>query len=109
MQVTPVGAEVLNTALGATSLSTLIQMVLGKLGTTLVPEMALDQLISQHDELAAVYLNEPGPHRRIAFVVRPTYARISTIEALLAVRRESRPATDRFERFDRQVSVNQIC
>ena len=72
-----------NTALGATSLNTLIQMVLGKLGTTLIPEMALDQLISQHDELAAVHLNEPGPHRRIAFVVRPNYSRTSTIEVLI--------------------------
>jgi LysR family hydrogen peroxide-inducible transcriptional activator len=38
-------------------------MVLGKLGTTLIPEMAMDPLISQHEELAAVHLNEPGPHR----------------------------------------------
>ncbi|MEE4245965.1 MAG: LysR substrate-binding domain-containing protein, partial [Kangiellaceae bacterium] len=33
-----------NHGVGATSLATLIQMVLGKMGTTLVPAMALDQL-----------------------------------------------------------------
>jgi len=92
LQACTLPEHAVNTALGATSLNTLIQMVLGKLGTTLVPEMALDQLISQHDELAAVHLNEPGPHRRIAFIVRPTYSRISTIEALMAVCRESLPA-----------------
>jgi len=92
LQACTLPEHAVNTALGATSLNTLIQMVLGKLGTTLVPEMALDQLISQHDELAAVHLNEPGPHRRIAFIVRPTYSRISTIEALMAVCRKSLPA-----------------
>ena len=74
-----------NQALGATSLNTLIQMVLGKLGTTLIPQMALDQLISQHDDLAAVHLNEPGPHRRIAFAIRPNYSRTSTIETLIRI------------------------
>jgi LysR family hydrogen peroxide-inducible transcriptional activator len=77
--------QAVNKALGATSLNTLIQMVLGKLGTTVIPEMGLDQLISQHDALAAVHLNEPGPHRRIAFIVRPNYSRTSTIEALIEV------------------------
>jgi len=94
LQACTLPEHAVNTALGATSLNTLIQMVLGKLGTTLVPEMALNQLISQHDELAAVHLNEPGPHRRIAFIVRPTYSRISTIEALIAVCSESLSATE---------------
>ncbi|MFT5722201.1 MAG: LysR family hydrogen peroxide-inducible transcriptional activator [Motiliproteus sp.] len=74
-----------NQGFGATSLNTLIQMVLGKLGTTLVPEMAMDPLISQHEALAAVHLNEPGPHRRIAFILRPNYTRTSSIEALIEV------------------------
>ena len=81
--------QAVNQALGATSLNTLIQMVLGKLGTTLIPHMALDQLITQQNELAAVHLNEPGPHRRIAFVIRPNYSRTSTIEALMALCRKS--------------------
>ena len=58
-------------------------MVLGKLGTTLVPAMALKQLVSQSKKLQAVHLNEPGPHRRIAFIVRPNYTRLSSVEALI--------------------------
>lgn len=66
----------------STSLHTLIQMVAGKLGTTLVPQMALDQLMHEATELRAVHLNEPGPHRRLAFIVRPNYVNTANIEAL---------------------------
>tara|TARA_R110002072_G_scaffold303068_1_gene492530 strand:- start:13762 stop:14664 length:903 start_codon:yes stop_codon:yes gene_type:complete len=78
-----------NHIFGATSLNTLVQMVLGQLGTTLIPEMALEQLISQNDQLSAVHLNEPSPHRSIAFVLRPNFTRFSSIEALIAVCKES--------------------
>lgn len=78
-----------NKGFGATSLNTLIQMVLGKLGTTLIPEMAMEPLISQHEALAAVHLNEPGPHRRIAFILRPNYTRTSSIEALMDICKEA--------------------
>lgn len=64
------------------SLHTLIQMVAGKLGTTLVPQMALDQLIYNESELSAVHLNEPGPHRTIALVIRPNYVRTNEITLL---------------------------
>ena len=78
-----------NEGFGATSLNTLIQMVLGHMGTTLIPEMAMGALISQHRELAAVHLKEPGPHRRIAFVLRPNYTCTSSIEALIKVCKET--------------------
>ena len=78
-----------NQGFGATSLNTLIQMVLGKLGTTLIPEMAIGPLISQHDELVTVHLAEPGPHRRIAFILRPNYTRSSSIEALIDICKEA--------------------
>lgn len=74
--------KTVNHGFSATSLNTLIQMVLGKMGTTLIPAMALEQLVSQNNELSAVHLNEPGPHRRIAFIIRPNYTRTSSIEAL---------------------------
>ncbi|MEW6983132.1 LysR substrate-binding domain-containing protein [Colwelliaceae bacterium 6471] len=61
------------------SLHTLIQMVAGKLGTTLVPHMALDQLIYSESELSAVHLNEPGPHRIISLIIRPNYVRTNEI------------------------------
>lgn len=64
------------------SLHTLIQMVAGKLGTTLVPQMALDQLINSESELRAIHLNEPGPHRKIALIIRPNYVRTDEITLL---------------------------
>jgi len=64
------------------SLHTLIQMVAGKLGTTLVPQMALDQLIYSESELRAIHLNEPGPHRKISLIIRPNYVRTDEITLL---------------------------
>ncbi|WP_286264868.1 hydrogen peroxide-inducible genes activator [Thalassotalea atypica] len=64
------------------SLYTLIQMVAGKLGTTLVPHMAIDQLVTNESELSAIHLNEPGPHRTIAFVIRPNFARAKELTLL---------------------------
>ncbi len=64
------------------SLHTLIQMVAGKLGTTLVPQMAIDQLIHNNSELQAIHLDEPGPHRSIALVIRPNYVRTAEISIL---------------------------
>ncbi|MFD2231050.1 hydrogen peroxide-inducible genes activator [Alkalimarinus sediminis] len=72
-----------NHGFGATSLNTLVQMVLGKMGSTLIPKMALEQLTQQHEMLSAVHLNEPSPHRRIAFIIRPNYTRMSSVEALI--------------------------
>lgn len=69
----------------ATSLNTLIQMVLGNLGTTLVPQMAIDQLTSQHKSLSTVHLSEPGPHRQLAFILRPNFTRLDSIEKLIAM------------------------
>lgn len=69
--------------LGATSLNTLIQLVAGKLGTTLVPEMALEQLINSNALLSKARLSEPGPHRRIAFITRPNFTGVNNIELLM--------------------------
>lgn len=66
----------------ATSLNTLIQMVAGKMGSTLAPEMALEQLVKSNSEIRAVHLNEPGPHRTIAMIIRPNYVRVNDIECL---------------------------
>lgn len=74
--------EVLN-GLSATSLNTLIQLVIGRAGTTLIPEMALKQLMQNNSPLKAMRLTEPGPHRSLAFVVRPNYAGLKNVEALI--------------------------
>ncbi|MFT6690162.1 MAG: LysR family hydrogen peroxide-inducible transcriptional activator [Colwellia sp.] len=64
------------------SLHTLVQMVAGKLGTTIVPHMALDQLTYNESELRAIHLNEPGPHRTIALIIRPNYVRSDELSIL---------------------------
>jgi len=77
-----------NQSLSAASLNTLIQMVLGNLGSTLIPEMAIAPLTSQHPSLSVVHLNEPGPHRELAFILRPNFTRLSSIEALIDICKE---------------------
>ncbi|MEL1224948.1 MAG: LysR substrate-binding domain-containing protein, partial [Candidatus Neomarinimicrobiota bacterium] len=44
----------------ASSLNTLIQLVKGKMGTTLVPKMALKELIGSRKDLSISHLDEPG-------------------------------------------------
>lgn len=63
------------------SLNTIIQMALAGMGTTLVPKMALDQLVGTHD-ITAVPLAESGPHRRLAFITRLNYARVDDVQLL---------------------------
>ncbi|UXZ05630.1 hydrogen peroxide-inducible genes activator [Moraxella nasicaprae] len=63
------------------SLNTLIQMSLAGMGTTLVPKMALDQFAS-NQQIHAVPLAEPGPHRRLAFITRLNYARVNDVKLL---------------------------
>ena len=64
------------------SLNTLIQMALANMGTTLVPDMALNQLHLQNQNAVAVPLAETGPHRRIAFITRLNYARVDDVNLL---------------------------
>lgn len=64
------------------SLNTLIQMALAGMGTTLIPEMALDQVHRQSKDVATIPLTEAGPHRHIAFVTRLNYARVDDINLL---------------------------
>lgn len=72
-------------SLNATSLNTLVQLIANKMGTTLMPEMALSQLVDPNPELVKLHLNEPGPHRQIAFIVRPNYTAINNIECLMTL------------------------
>lgn len=67
----------------ATSLATLIQLVAGKMGSTLVPDIAMEQLVSGNRELASVSLEEPGPHRELAIAIRPNYPGMANVQALL--------------------------
>lgn len=72
----------------ATSLSTLVQLVAGNIGSTLVPEIALDQLVDDSPLLARIPLEEPGPHRQLAIAIRPNYPGIANVEMLVKLFRE---------------------
>lgn len=64
------------------SLHTLIQMALSGMGTTLVPQMAVEQIRQQNPDVALVKLAEDAPHRRLAFVTRLNYARVDDVNLL---------------------------
>ena len=72
----------------ATSLSTLIQLVAGQIGTTLVPQIALEQLVNNNSRLTSIPLDEAGPHRELAFAVRPNYPGMADIELLIKLFRK---------------------
>ena len=69
-------------SLKASSLNTLIQLVKGKMGTTLVPKMALKELIGNKKGLSISHLNEAGPHREIALIIRKNFADIESAKLL---------------------------
>ena len=52
------------------------------MGTTLVPKMALKELINNKKGLAISHLNEAGPHREIALIIRENYAGIESAKLL---------------------------
>lgn len=61
-----------SSAFQGSSLYTLLQMVAGGEGMTFVPEMAADSLKGLAGEVDLRRLQQPGPHRRIGLVWRPT-------------------------------------
>jgi len=81
-------ATEIQTALAGTSLPTLVQMVAGRMGATLVPDMAVEQLVVDNAEIKAVPLEEPGPHRKLAFITRLNYGGTPNIELLMTLFRE---------------------
>ena len=70
-------------SLKASSLNTIIQLVKGRMGTTLIPKMALKELIGSQKDFFIAHLNEPGPHREIALVTRPDYAGMENMNLLI--------------------------
>lgn len=80
---------VTDNTLASTSLYTLIQMVAGRMGATLIPEMAVNQLLGDNPELRVLHLDEPGPHRSLAFITRLNYTGVAGIECLRDCFRES--------------------
>ena len=64
------------------SLHTLIQMALSGMGTTLIPQMASEQIRQQNPDVALIPLDEATPHRRLAFITRLNYARVDDVNLL---------------------------
>lgn len=68
-----------------TSLATLVQLVASGMGSTLVPALALPFLVENNPLLTSAKLNEAGPHRTLAFVVRPNYTAVDDIALLVTL------------------------
>jgi LysR family hydrogen peroxide-inducible transcriptional activator len=62
----------------ATSLHTLVQMVGAGLGTTFLPQMAIDAGILDNSDLVAIPLPGEKPYREIGLVWRPSTTRVQT-------------------------------
>ncbi|SFS94262.1 LysR family transcriptional regulator, hydrogen peroxide-inducible genes activator [Streptomyces harbinensis] len=86
-------------AASAAGLSTLVQLVAGGLGVTLLPRTALKVETARSEELATGFFADPAPTRRIALVTRTGTARAAEFETLArALRRALRPLPVRISR-----------
>lgn len=80
------------TGLGATSLPTVLRMVAGGLGTTLIPELAVEDEMRRGD-IAVIPFEAPTPFRTIALAFRPTTAQRPDFEALGEIIRRAASAS----------------
>ncbi|MFD0276546.1 LysR substrate-binding domain-containing protein [Kitasatospora sp. NPDC127111] len=83
-----VGADPAGSTTRAAGLSTLVQLVAGGLGVTLLPATALDVEAGRTDRLAAVRFAAPAPGRRIGLATRPGSARSAEYDRFAASLRE---------------------
>lgn len=58
----------------ASNLNTLSQLVANDMGTTLVPYMSVKNIVDTNPNIKKSLLKEPGPHRELAIIARPTYS-----------------------------------
>ncbi|MFF8384342.1 MULTISPECIES: hydrogen peroxide-inducible genes activator [Streptomyces] len=80
------GAAVTTTAAG---LSTLVQLVAGGLGVTLLPRTAVKVETGRNPSLVTGYFADPAPSRRIALAMRTGAARQAEFEELAGALREA--------------------
>lgn len=80
------GAPVTTTAAG---LSTLVQLVAGGLGVTLLPRTAVTVETARNEALTTGYFADPAPTRRVALAMRTGAARQEEFEELAAALREA--------------------
>ncbi|CAO5256185.1 LysR substrate-binding domain-containing protein [Frankia sp. AgKG'84/4] len=81
-------------ALRAASLSTIVQMVAGGLGLTLLPAGAVGVEVGEGRGLAVATFRRPAPHRRIGLAHRSTSARAGDWHLLATQIRAALPTTD---------------
>ncbi|MFW5451694.1 MAG: hydrogen peroxide-inducible genes activator [Methylophagaceae bacterium] len=88
------------TSMQGTSLYTLIEMVAGGLGITLIPEMAIDSDMVSHADICTRPLVTKGKNtaRELGLIWRSSYQRISTIEQLAKIFASSLTAPGHSER-----------
>ncbi|HEX4440114.1 MAG TPA: LysR substrate-binding domain-containing protein [Thermoanaerobaculia bacterium] len=88
----------------ATSLTTLIQMVEGGLGVTLLPRITLDAGILRRTRLVARPFSSPAPSRMLALVARRTSPRLRDADLLaeFLIREHRRPGPRRDSRSQAQ-------
>ncbi|MCL7428525.1 hydrogen peroxide-inducible genes activator [Streptomyces sp. NPDC052415] len=79
-------APVTTTAAG---LSTLVQLVAGGLGVTLLPRTAVKVETTRSDQLMTGYFSDPAPTRRIALAMRTNAARSAEYQELATSLREA--------------------
>lgn len=79
-------------ALRAASLSTIVQMVAGGLGLTLLPAAAVGVEVGEGRGLATATFRTPAPRRRIGLAYRATSARVEDWSLLAAEIRSALPA-----------------
>ncbi|MHC0434343.1 LysR substrate-binding domain-containing protein [Streptomyces sp. O3] len=73
----------------AAGLSTLVQLVAGGLGVTLLPRTAVQVETSRSSQLLTGYFADPAPTRRIALAARTGAARAAEYQELAAALREA--------------------
>ena len=69
----------------ATSLHTLVQMVANGLGTTFIPQMAIEHGILDNQNLVVIEPPGQAAFREIGLVWRPTSSRVNTFEKLASL------------------------
>ncbi|UXY21678.1 LysR substrate-binding domain-containing protein [Streptomyces cynarae] len=83
------GREDIPVTTTAAGLSTLVQLVAGGLGVTLLPRTAVEVETTRNGRLLTGYFADPAPTRRVAFAMRAGAARGAEYEELAASLREA--------------------
>ncbi|MFT4563427.1 MAG: LysR family hydrogen peroxide-inducible transcriptional activator [Gammaproteobacteria bacterium] len=82
-----------STAVEATSLLTLVQMIESGFGIGLVPAMAIKSGLAKNPQLVSRRIAKPGPKRTIALAARRSSSRMDDFQALTAILTRCNPTS----------------